>query len=255
VSDPSDLGRTIAFGRGLYERVSTRTEPWRFGRAFFHDDFPVRYDSNFLLVERPLHGTPAERLAEEADRVLSAFRHREIVVEDGEDGALAALDLVRLGYRADRLLVMAVRRGSVRPARAEVEERSLEELRPLHLEIMRRDPESTQAAEPLTDFLKVLRDRAGARFFAARADGELAACCELYPAGDVAQIENVNTLEEFRGRGLAGACVLHAIEEARADGADLVFLHADANDWPRDLYEQLGFDVIGSRWSFVRAPQ
>jgi GNAT superfamily N-acetyltransferase len=65
----------------------------------------------------------------------------------------------------------------------------------------------------------------------------------------------VNTLEEVRGRGLAGASVLRAIEEARAGGADLVFLHADANDWRRHLYEQLGFDVIGSLWSFVRAPQ
>ena len=77
-----DLARANAFGRTLFERTSTRVETWRFGRVFFHDDFRSRYDSNFVLVERPLDGVAAERLAAEVDRLLEAFPHREIVVED-----------------------------------------------------------------------------------------------------------------------------------------------------------------------------
>jgi hypothetical protein len=39
--------------------------------------------------------------------------------------------------------------------------------------------------------------------------------------------------------------VLHAIARARSQGDDLIFLLADAEDWPRELYAKLGFGVIG----------
>ena len=48
--------------------------------------------------------------------------------------------------------------------------------------------------------------------------------------------------------------LLRALEEARAGGASLVFLLADLNDWPRRLYERLGFDEIGRTWSFTKWP-
>ena len=48
--------------------------------------------------------------------------------------------------------------------------------------------------------------------------------------------------------------VLAAAEAARAEGAGLVFLLADEEDWPRDLYRRLGFDGVGSEWEYVRTP-
>jgi len=256
VSAEEDLARANAFGHRLFERTSTAIEPWSLGRAFFHDGFPDRYDSNFLLVERPLGAVPADRVAAEADRLLARFPHREIAVDDEGDGATLAIGLAQLGYRADRLVVMAQRRALERtpPPEVEVHEVPVEEVRSLQLEVMRRDPASASAAEALTDFKRVLRDHAGARFFLARVGGEAAAACELFPDGDVAQVEDVNTLAEFRGRGLATSVVLAAVGAARSGGANLVFLHADANDWPQHLYARLGFDPIGARWSFLRPP-
>ncbi|MGZ8571831.1 MAG: GNAT family N-acetyltransferase, partial [Actinomycetota bacterium] len=64
----------------------------------------------------------------------------------------------------------------------------------------------------------------------------------------------VNTLEEARGRGLARAVVLAAADEARGQGADPVFLIADAADWPKELYGKLGFDPAGAFWQFTRVP-
>ena len=43
--------------------------------------------------------------------------------------------------------------------------------------------------------------------------------------------------------------------EARAAGASLVFLFADANDWPQHLYGRLGFDVLGPSRLFTRLPE
>jgi RimJ/RimL family protein N-acetyltransferase len=64
--------------------------------------------------------------------------------------------------------------------------------------------------------------------------------------GTVAQIEDVNTLPRFRGRGLGRAIVQHAMEDARATN-EIVYLEALAEDWPRELYARLGFDVVGER--------
>ncbi len=45
------------------------------------------------------------------------------------------------------------------------------------------------------------------------------AYCEVRSDGTVAQIEDVNTLVRFRGRGLGRAVVQHALDEARSDAA------------------------------------
>ena len=93
-----------------------------------------------------------------------------------------------------------------------------------------------------------------ARFFAARADGEIGAYCELYSESGTGQIENVLTLERFRNRGLARALVLRTLEESRAAGNDLTFLLANRDDWPKELYRKLGFDEVGLVYDFLRPP-
>jgi hypothetical protein len=44
------------------------------------------------------------------------------------------------------------------------------------------------------------------------------------------------------------------VAEARAQGADLVCIDADLDDWPIGLYQRLGFDEIGRAWSFTKPP-
>jgi hypothetical protein len=46
-----DLERITAFRRWTEDVTSTRIEPWRFGTALYRDDYPDRWDSNFLRVE------------------------------------------------------------------------------------------------------------------------------------------------------------------------------------------------------------
>jgi RimJ/RimL family protein N-acetyltransferase/predicted GNAT family acetyltransferase len=91
------------------------------------------------------------------------------------------------------------------------------------------------------------------RNLAAIVRGRIAAYCELRSGGRVAQIEDVNVLERYRGRGLGRALVQQAVEVARRRH-DLVFLEALADDWPRELYSRLGFDVVDERWLFLHHP-
>ena len=251
-----DLARIVAFSRWLEGVTSTRTQPWRFGTALYHDDFPRRWDSNFLRVERPVGSATAAELAAEADRLLSGFGHREFIFEDDADGARLAAAFVELGYAADRLAHMILRRDPDRdPPPLVVREVDLETARPLMVEtnlvshggMLRHD------AEMLADFARVMVDRIGARHFAAWVDGELAGCCELYLRDGIAQIENVDTLERYRNRGVARAFLAAAIDAAR-DAADIVFLMADDADWPKELYGKLGFDPVGYFRQFTKPP-
>ena len=91
---------------------------------------------------------------------------------------------------------------------------------------------SAADATMLADFRAVAATRAGTRFFAVELDGVIAAYCELYLHAGAAQVEDVNTLEPWRNRGAGRAVVLGAAAAARAAGADLVWLVADADDWP-----------------------
>ncbi len=93
-----------------------------------------------------------------------------------------------------------------------------------------------------------------ARHFAADHDGSPAAYATLYADGATAQVEDVGTQVHARGRGLARAVVQAAVDVALAEGHEMVFLVADAGDWPHMLYGRLGFDAVGHCWAFVRPP-
>jgi len=126
--------------------------------------------------------------------------------------------------------------------------------RPFLLEVYRRELTGDDVAliERFVDFRRAVQEAANGRFFAQRVDAKLAGLCELYLVDGVAQVEHVDTLEEFRGRGIARNVVLRAVHEARAAGADLVVIGADLEDWPIELYRRLGFDEVGRTWVFTK---
>jgi ribosomal protein S18 acetylase RimI-like enzyme len=98
------------------------------------------------------------------------------------------------------------------------------------------------------------RNAIDVRYFAARAEGQIASYCELVSDGQTAQIESVMTKEQYRGLGLGKAVVAGALAAAQALH-DFAFLIADANDWPKELYRKLGFEPAGSVYRFLLRPQ
>lgn len=253
----NDLERAFGFAHWLQERTSTRLEPFPWGTAFFNDDIAERYFSNFVRVERSLAGVDVDALVRETDRAMAGFRHRQIQVYDEGDGARIAPELTKEGYSADHSATMALRRGPDRaPHLGAVEELDHSEVRPFLLEVYRRSlPDSEQQlVEAFADFRRVVQRAVGARFLAQQIDGRVAGLCELYLLDGVAQVEHVDTLSEFRGRGVARNVVLRSAHEARATGAGLVLIDADLDDWPKELYRRFGFDEIGRSWAFTKPP-
>jgi GNAT superfamily N-acetyltransferase len=79
-------------------------------------------------------------------------------------------------------------------------------------------------------------------YLARHGDEAVSALCMLWQAG-VAGISNVATIHEARRRGIAGALMVRALDDARDAGCQIAALTATPE--ARRLYETLGFDACG----------
>ena len=250
----SEFKRAFALMDVIDERTAERLEPTPYGPVIVHTRLARVHDLNFLRAEEPGDAT-AEELAAEAERVQGAagIGHRRVNVRGEEQRERLEPQFVERGWEPQRFVLMVQRREPDRPAEHEVREVDEPTLRPLWAEGISSQP---WASEPLVQqILEHRRDVGKAiptRLFAAEADGRLAAHAELYSEGGVGQVENVLTLPDYRGRGLARSLVLHAVAESHAAGNDFTFLVADADDWPQRLYEKLGFETVGRYARFLK---
>ena len=253
-----DLARANEMERRFAERLSTHTQPFDHGVAYFDREYPERFVSNFLDVHGGLDHVDPAALLGEADEILggAGCPHRTLVVRSDALGQRVAPTFAANGYRGEREVISVHRRAPDRDADLDTEELPFALARSVILETYRRDdrlPDSV--AERFADQHGKYERVLGTRFFGARIDGALAGVCELWMDGGDAMVEDVDTLEEYRGRGVARSVVLTAVREARAADAERVFIFADDDDWPKELYARLGFDPLGRNWTFIRPPE
>jgi GNAT superfamily N-acetyltransferase len=201
--------------------------------------------------------TDATGLVAAVDELYGHLAHRRALVERPDVGARLAPAMRAVGWLAEHDVYSVLRRQRDRPAAPglarEVDEPTM---RAVEAQTIAQQPTSTEAAvggQLLAS--RTAFGRAGrARYFVGAADGVDASHATLYSDGVIAQVEDVATLEEFRGRGLARAVCSAAIDAALETGHELVFIIADDDDWPKELYAKLGFDPVGKPWSFTRPP-
>jgi ribosomal protein S18 acetylase RimI-like enzyme len=239
-----ELARAYAFlARG--DMGGTRTIASPYGRAVYTDEVPKRSDCNYLWIEREAE---PEELVAEAQRL----QRRLIFVPDPVLGDRLAPWFTEQGWRIDRHLVMAQLREPERAADLSVvREVGEEALRPARRRLLEGQPWATpELVEQLFEAKALIGERVTARFFGVPVNGEVVSYTDLYVEGKDAQVEDLGTLPEHRGRGYATAVVLTAMKAAREAGADFVFLVADAEDWPKELYRRLGFDELGHYTKF-----
>jgi ribosomal protein S18 acetylase RimI-like enzyme len=247
----TELERANAFEESLRERAADEVIPLPFGSAILTPSLPSVWDLNLLRVDRA--GITAEGLAAEADRIMgeAGLAHRRVVTLDKS----LAPGIEALGWEPGRFLFMLYRGGGERTGDvALVEEVEHDVLLPIR-EAMVREAPWADDEETVNQILAAQARGAAAgrsRHFAVVVEGKVASAADLFSDGRTAQVEDVVTQPERRGRGYASAVVLHAVGEARREGHDFVFLVADAEDWPKELYARLGFEAIGHKWTFLR---
>jgi len=240
-----ELDRAFAFmARGDMAGTSSQQTP--FGTVVRSEETPLRQDSNYLLVDTT--EASAARLAAQVRRL----KLRTLVVRDESTGERLADGFDALAWQTHRHVVMAHRRSTERTADpelvTEVDEATLREFR--RNAILAAPWGRAELAEQILHAKQLIGQRIDTRFFAVIVGGEVVAAADLYLADSEAQVEDVLTLEEHRNRGYASALVLRAVAEAWAGGATFVFLIARADDWPKKLYERLGFETVGRYYKF-----
>jgi GNAT superfamily N-acetyltransferase len=198
-------------------------------------------------------------LKDEAERVMSqtACTHRKVIVYDEEVGEKLAPDFEAMGWDVERLIWMIYRREPDRwPTGNVAVDLSEEAHEAAKATFNGREPYVTDedTAAQLLKGGRIVGKAANKRAFGAWAGGVIASICELYSNGRVAQIEDVGTLKEHRNKGLSRAVVLKALRSALDSSHETVFIIADSEDWPKDFYEKLGFDTVGTYMQFVKRP-
>lgn len=91
------------------------------------------------------------------------------------------------------------------------------------------------------------------RYYLARAGEEPAATAMLYPARQVAVIEEVSTVPAMRGRGIGTAVTLAALRDGRALGYRIAVLVA--SEAGARVYRRLGFKPYGDRHIYLWRPE
>ncbi len=255
--------RVVQFLRALDDAICDRREKFPGGVATLSDrELPGVLNMNLLRIESvtdrlSLHELmlEAERIASEAERLQHRLAFRRVIAYDEEIGARLALGFEQVeGWQAERVVLMVQHR---RPDRAVdegfVREVELEELEPVRKRyLLDRSGGDEERARQELAVPRRLVSAGEMRFFAAFVGSEIRSFCELYSDDSgVAVVRSVATLKAHRRAGLARATVSHAVRRSQAFGNELTFLRAVHDDWPKNLYGELGFDAIGMIYRFA----
>ncbi|MFP5299092.1 MAG: GNAT family N-acetyltransferase, partial [Actinomycetota bacterium] len=114
-----------------------------------------------------------------------------------------------------------------------------------------QDQNTLEVSEQLANSRRCLLQAADITFLVSRIERQIAGWCEVYVRDSVVQVENVMTFPEFRNRGIASSLVNAGLRLGYSAGADLGFLIADDEDWPKLLYSKLGFAPVGHMHEFT----
>jgi ribosomal protein S18 acetylase RimI-like enzyme len=250
-----ELQRIVACHRDFQERLSDRFLPSHIASGLFNSSLPRIWDRNYVRVEDPAVGASELIAFSEATHAHAGIRHRRIWVDDPGAGERLGPTFVAGGWEVQRLLVMVHRNDPELDADLlSIAEVSEPELRGLRDELSRSYSWDEETRLQLLEAQRLGAQELEARYFGVRRLGRVVSSCELYSRGATAQIEDVVTSPGHRNQGLGRSVVLRAIEAARTSGHDLVFLFAEEDDWPQELYRRLGFEPIARLHAFLKRP-
>lgn len=246
----SVLDRIMDFTRGIEDRSSTRRIEASVGTLLLNDDYPFSHAHNMLRVEGPQPTLTAEALDAEAERLLrdeAGRAHLQVLIEDEATATRLTPALKQLSWSVTPLVYMVASTEPSIPSKARAELVTWDAVRPLVQADFRSDPRTSgeEVVRQLTDRREAIARATHLRHVAAPAGGPYASRADLYSDGHTLQIESVVTLSGSRNQGLARAVVLEGVRVARDEGHDLIFLVAEEDDWPKALYQRLGFEIVG----------
>jgi GNAT superfamily N-acetyltransferase len=246
------LARALEFMRAVLVSTADEARSIPAGLVVMTPSLPAVWSANQLRVTEAVG---FEEMIELAEGQLPEQDYVDLALEHQDAGPALEPAFRGAAWKVERDLVMVLSHPPDRPAdTGVVVEAGEDELMDLMARWYAEDPEPTPIERAqLVDYNRREARVHGDRLLGVRSsDGQLVAMAKLRSDGSAAQVEDVYTVPEARGRGYARAVVSRAVEGAQADGAELIFIVADDNDWPKLLYGRIGFRPAGHVWHFHR---
>jgi ribosomal protein S18 acetylase RimI-like enzyme len=242
--------RAKAWCRNHQEAVCDVVEPWAHGTVLRATHLPDYWDFNVVRVEDE-PGIEVDELIAVADEALADCAHRRIDFDVAAAGDSRREAFKDLGWRTMRLLYMRHEGDPGPPPEVEVEEVDYDAVRDLRLAWHAEDfPD--QDPSGYHEQARSVAMAHGARVFAVRRGGANLGFAQLEHVGDAAEITQVYVHPDHRGGGLGTAITRASIDAAPAV-ADL-WISADDEDRPKELYRRLGFRPAWLSVEMTRLP-
>jgi GNAT superfamily N-acetyltransferase len=248
-----ELAQTWQFEVTIQDRCAERIQPFEWGTAVFRLDMPRVHDKNLLRLERGFDEVTAEQLASEADRLQrpAGLSHRKLIVPDQGAGERLSKGFAELAWRRARHVSMLHDGETPGEPRHPVRVGAVPDLHEPRTREFQSDLGGIAAMQVVAS-MELTAENVITRAFYVEADGGPVAWCVLYEEDGIGQVEDVMTLTSHRRHGYARAAVEAATRASLASGNRMTFLIADDEDWPKEMYQRVGFQPIGLRFEFTR---
>jgi GNAT superfamily N-acetyltransferase len=242
--------RARAWVYGYQAEVCDVVEPWEHGTVVRATRYPSYWDYNVVRVEDDPDLT-VEALVRFADEALAGLEHRRVDFEVVAAADRLRADFTARGWKATRLVWM--RHAGPMPSAAglHVEQVPYDAVRGLREAWIHEDFPDIDLTHYFAEDREVAMKR-HAEVFAVVEDGAPVAFTQLERDGDGAEITSVYVHPEERGKGL-GTALTQAAIEAAGTVSDL-WINADDEDRPKELYARLGFRPAWTAMDFLRPP-
>jgi ribosomal protein S18 acetylase RimI-like enzyme len=186
-----------------------------------------------------------------ADSGLDGLAHRQVGFEFADRGDPIRAELKRLGWKVTRLVWMLHEGPPPGDSGLDVEQVHYDTVRHLRVAWHYEDFPNVDVKDHLEEAKEVDMMRNPEVFAAFERDRPIG-FAELSRTGDAAEINSVYVDSEHRGSGL-GAALTKAAITAAGEVSDL-WIVADDEDRPKELYARLGFRPVWKLMNFLRLP-
>jgi ribosomal protein S18 acetylase RimI-like enzyme len=245
--DPRE--RALAWIRHEPEALCDRIEARPHGTVYRATRYP-RYSNLNMVRVADDPGLDAAALAAFVERSLAGLDAYRMEFDDAAEAEPLRRDMEALGFLSMRLTWLRFEGPRPEPAEG-VTEVPYDEVEPLRAAWQGEDYPGVDPTEYLAQSREV-RLSLGMRTLAMYDGSRPVAFAGLEPGHDEFEIAALYVAPEYRGEGRGTALTLAAI--ASGGPARDVWICADDEDRPKDLYQRLGFAPVLTTARFMRLP-
>jgi hypothetical protein len=251
MSGSSELERrAAAWCRAGREAVCDVIEPWEHGTIYRATRYPSYYDYNVVWVDGD-PGMSAGELIAAADDALAGLEHRRLDFERAAAGEAVRAELEAAHWEPTRLLWMRHSEPLPPGPDIEVAEVDYDSVRDLRLAWHGEDFPDLDSRDYLDNAREVAMSR-DVRVIAPLEGGEPVGFAQVERIGRAAEVTQVYVHPEHRGGG-GGPPHPPAALEVGGEMDDL-WITADDEGRPKELYARLGFRPAWTSYEFTRVP-